>query len=255
MTNTPEPNLPVAEALADWLRRTTEEMANKCSVSMDIWNEHSNACLSAADELDRLTATPIPDTSAGERATEIVRLIEELRKDEGDSVTILCDNPDFNGQPNSAVICNGDWTSYEDRRFAADTILDALCTAVTERKLPAARRVIAESNGHHWVERFNLVCCRDCGIVRRADDNNKPCKGVVTVELRAPSSPGERMREALVEAEDLLAFHEGSAEPAIEGGHPVVWVNNEDLERVLKSLRAAIDLQGPSGKTPGAVNE
>lgn len=43
---------------------------------------------------------------------------------------------------------------------------------------------VATSNGHHWIERFNLVCCRDCGIVRRADDKNKPCRGVVRVGLR-----------------------------------------------------------------------
>lgn len=49
---------------------------------------------------------------------------------------------------------------------------------------PAKYKVIAESNGHHWIKAFNLVCCRDCGIVRRADDQNKPCKGVVKVTLR-----------------------------------------------------------------------
>jgi hypothetical protein len=55
-------------------------------------------------------------------------------------------------------------------------------------------KVIAESNGHHWIERFNLVCCRDCGIVRRADDTNKPCRGVVKVVMRDPvgSPTGER---------------------------------------------------------------
>lgn len=121
-----------------------------------------------------------------ERAEEIIRLIDLLRADEGDGVTILCDNPDFNGQPNCAVICNGGWTSWEDRRFAADTILDALSMAATEKALPEPREVIAVSNGHHWVERFNLVCCRDCGIVRRADDRNKPCRGKVRVELREP---------------------------------------------------------------------
>lgn len=46
--------------------------------------------------------------------------------------------------------------------------------------------------------------------------------------------------KALDEAEDLLGFHEGSAEKMTETGHPVVWVNNEDLERVLKSIREAI---------------
>ena len=49
---------------------------------------------------------------------------------------------------------------------------------------PVDRKVIAESNGHHWIEAFNLVCCRDCGIVRRADDQNKPCRGVVGVVFR-----------------------------------------------------------------------
>ncbi len=44
--------------------------------------------------------------------------------------------------------------------------------------------VIAESNGHHWIKAFNLTCCRDCGIIRRADDQNKQCPGVVKVTLR-----------------------------------------------------------------------
>lgn len=47
------------------------------------------------------------------------------------------------------------------------------------------RAVIAVSNGHHWIEAFNLVCCRDCMIVRRADDKNKPCKGPAPLSLRA----------------------------------------------------------------------
>ena len=120
----------------------------------------------------------------GTRETEIVRLIEVLRSDEGDSVTILCDNPDFNGQPNCAIVCNGDWTGWVDKRFAADSVLDALSMAMVEKSLPSPRKVIATSNGHHWIERFNLVCCRDCGFVRRDDDQNSPCKGPVGVGIR-----------------------------------------------------------------------
>lgn len=65
----------------------------------------------------------------------------------------------------------------------------------------------------------------------------------------APETASERDRlkainaELLVAvntAEDLLAFHEGSAERENEKGEPVVWVNNDDLERVLAVLRAAI---------------
>jgi hypothetical protein len=50
---------------------------------------------------------------------------------------------------------------------------------------PVELQVIAESNGHHWIKAFNLTCCRDCGIVRRADDQNKPCRGLVGIALRS----------------------------------------------------------------------
>ena len=124
-------------------------------------------------------------------AAEIARLIDVLRAGEGDSVEILCDNPDFNGQPNCAIVCCGDWTGWLHKRFAADTVLDALSMAMTERALPSPRKVIAQSNGHHWMERFNLVCCRDCGFVRRADDQNSPCQGLVGVGIRRDLLPDE----------------------------------------------------------------
>jgi hypothetical protein len=59
----------------------------------------------------------------------------------------------------------------------------------SDRNLPrpenaASCEVIAISNGHHWIEIFKLICCRDCGFVRRADDNNRPCKGRVRVGPR-----------------------------------------------------------------------
>lgn len=42
------------------------------------------------------------------------------------------------------------------------------------------------SNGHHWLRWRNMICCRDCGIIRRADDQNKPCRGRVYVGPRIP---------------------------------------------------------------------
>jgi len=42
---------------------------------------------------------------------------------------------------------------------------------------------------HFWVERFNLTCCQRCGIVRRADRQNKPCPGIVRVVLREATPP------------------------------------------------------------------
>lgn len=44
--------------------------------------------------------------------------------------------------------------------------------------------VIATTNGHPWIRAFGMTCCRDCGMVRRADDKNKPCRGVVRVGPR-----------------------------------------------------------------------
>jgi hypothetical protein len=60
-------------------------------------------------------------------------IIEELRTPEGHTVTLICDNPDFNGQPNCAVDVCGDWTVWVDERFAADTILGCLLAAKAAR--------------------------------------------------------------------------------------------------------------------------
>lgn len=50
--------------------------------------------------------------------------INELRKNEGDSVRILCDNPE--GPPNNAIECCGDWTDWKDRRFVGERLIDCL---------------------------------------------------------------------------------------------------------------------------------
>lgn len=42
--------------LAKRLRSTTEAMAAHCSVGMELWDLHSNACLEAADRLTALEA-------------------------------------------------------------------------------------------------------------------------------------------------------------------------------------------------------
>lgn len=59
----------------------------------------------------------------------------------------------------------------------------------------AKHEVIAESNGHHWIKALKLVCCRDCGIVRRADDQNKPCRGNVRVGPRSPEEVTSQERQ------------------------------------------------------------
>lgn len=59
-------------------------------------------------------------------------LVERLRAAEGHSVTLICDNPEFNGQPNNAIECCGDWTKWREKRFTGDTILEALRSAREE---------------------------------------------------------------------------------------------------------------------------
>lgn len=191
-------------------------------------------------------AAAAPVQGAGEpvawREVETVRLIDLLRSQEGDDVTILCDNPDFNGQPNCAVLCNGDWTEYNDQRFVGDTVLDALSAAATDYNLKKPREVIAESNGHHWIERFNLVCCRDCGIVRRADDKNKPCKGVVSVGPRArPVSAQEGVREANLK--DAEEFCKGAFGPFVSDVSQYVEIVAEFLDRVTTRTLTAFPKQ------------
>ena len=43
-----------------------------------------------------------------------------------------------------------------------------------------------KSNGHRWghYKDWKLETCRYCGMVRRADDKNSPCKGKVKLGLR-----------------------------------------------------------------------
>lgn len=64
-------------------------------------------------------------------------LIHQLRREEGDAVTVFCDNPDFSG-PNCGIEVCGDWTGYQDRRFVGDTLIEALSAASAAR---AGKRV------------------------------------------------------------------------------------------------------------------
>lgn len=74
------------------------------------------------------------------RYLQIIIDINTLREEEGNSVTLMNDNPDFNGQPNCAIECEGDWTGWVQRRFTGETIADCLRAAV-EAKWEASRAV------------------------------------------------------------------------------------------------------------------
>jgi hypothetical protein len=56
--------------------------------------------------------------------------IDRLREQEGNSVTIVCDNPDFNGLPNAAVEVCADWTDWKAERFTGESVSLALSAAL-----------------------------------------------------------------------------------------------------------------------------
>jgi hypothetical protein len=84
-----------------------------------------------------MTLASKPNEPRSPTVLEMERLLAEmscihaLRADEGDSVTILCDNPE--GPPNNAVECCGFWTEWNDLRFGGETLLAALQAAVADR--------------------------------------------------------------------------------------------------------------------------
>lgn len=48
-------------------------------------------------------------------------------------------------------------------------------------------KVVDESNGHKWFyfKHDTFQSCVNCGIIRRKDDKNMPCKGKVKISLRS----------------------------------------------------------------------
>ncbi len=57
-------------------------------------------------------------------------MIDELREEEGNTVTLLCPNPE--GSPAQAVLCDGEWTNWEPRRFHGETVEECLVKALHE---------------------------------------------------------------------------------------------------------------------------
>ena len=67
------------------------------------------------------------------RALRMANAIDFLRSEEGDSVTVLCDNPEFDG-PHNCIETGGAWTEWVDKRFCGDTLQEALEKACEARK-------------------------------------------------------------------------------------------------------------------------
>jgi|GEM_PF-5840205 hypothetical protein len=75
-------------------------------------------------------------------ALETLRLINELREDEACHVTIVNDNPDFNGMPNCLIYVMGPYTDYKETEFRGDTLVETLRKAVEakNRYVPKTHR-------------------------------------------------------------------------------------------------------------------
>lgn len=61
------------------------------------------------------------------------RMVQQLRSDEGSTITIVADNAGFGG-PNSKVICTGDWTGWLDIQFHGNNLDEALGRALVAFK-------------------------------------------------------------------------------------------------------------------------
>lgn len=92
---------------------------------------------------------------------------------------------------------------------------------------------------HDWFQPSFMKheCCRKCGIVRRADDKNSPCKGVVLVrprEIDVLRAKVELLREAHHLANEALRSAWAIAE---REGQDVNWTGHR--AQLLASLEAS----------------
>lgn len=69
---------------------------------------------------------------------ECWRLVESLRTSEGNSVTVLCDNPDGD----CAIECCSDFTDWETKRFSGSNVKEALKAACAAMQSWTARRPV-----------------------------------------------------------------------------------------------------------------
>lgn len=60
----------------------------------------------------------------------IESMIDILRREEGSSLTIFCQNPEGSGPDNEAITVSAGWTDWEDRRFTGTTLRECLAAAL-----------------------------------------------------------------------------------------------------------------------------
>lgn len=87
-----------------------------------------------------LAAIKAPINQKEHPAAAAMRMIEELRADEGNSVTILCNNPEADTRMEQCAIeCSGHWTGFNDLRFYGESVAQALAHAMLAKAEGDAR--------------------------------------------------------------------------------------------------------------------
>mgnify|MGYP001584900524 FL=1 len=79
-------------------------------------------------------------------------------------------------------------------------------TNAEKNEMSAASMVASD---HDWITYNYFVCCRRCGIVRRADGNNSPCKGNVRIIARTETTLENLLRMTVPVGPGCIAL-EGS---------------------------------------------
>jgi hypothetical protein len=58
-------------------------------------------------------------------------------------------------------------------------------THTTARTCDTQPPTVVPPGAHDWSDYMGRCCCRQCGMVRRRDGKNKPCKGAAKISRRS----------------------------------------------------------------------
>ena len=170
-------------------------------------------------------------------ALAFINGIDVLRSDEGSSVTFFCDNPDFNGLPNSKVLCHGAWTDWQLREFTGATVAEALGRALLANRDAGFS---SESPGleEESREQRRVRRCRECGIDHIEPGAEVDGEPLCWLDEDLCSHCQDRLDEQQrKDAERYRYLRDGKT---WEGGHLLFagrWQNGDMLSRTASALR------------------
>ncbi len=107
---------------------------------------------------------------------------------------------------------DGSWWLYDDhdiypsrpilfRLYPADEAARKAKMAAAAERFRQERESedAQDTKGHVWADRtigkLSMTSCNRCGIIRRADGKNSPCKGDVKIALRTASPPSSPLKD------------------------------------------------------------